>query len=321
MGFSSAGFKHVRDIGLGNECRLYAITSPLGQELRVKCYEKRNMKALHVDEFLDDLDALRGLESGQLERLFDFFQDNDYYYVVAESPSGGDMTLLRNRARELNIAMSEKWWRDIFRQLLEGIGFLHSHVVTHCNIKEANLMLKTNDIQFPVVVVVDWGVSKATSSSPGRAPGGGTLGYTPPETWESERWGPRGDVFAAGVCMLQLLADRVPPLGPRTKLTPGGIFLEGCTSVEEVRAATISRQPPLNLLPVGVSQELHGLLLSLLEKRVQFRPLVPQVLADLWFIGNVSTEPLESPTCVGTVGVTCGALRIAPTFSNSVSCG
>merc|ERR1712232_590405 len=150
----------------------------------------------------------------------------------------------------------------------------------HCDIKEPNIMLKTTNFHRPEVVLIDFGVSKTmvmTNSSLC-----GTPGYIPPETFDTGKWFPRGDVFSLGVVMPQVVCDKIPPTGMRTLQTPGGIFIEGCADMPQIQHATKTRRPPFNLFP----NHMHGLsslVQKLLEKQVRSRPSAPQALKDPWF--------------------------------------
>mmetsp|Transcript_69646 Transcript_69646/g.193845 ORF Transcript_69646/g.193845 Transcript_69646/m.193845 type:complete len:230 (+) Transcript_69646:2-691(+) len=150
----------------------------------------------------------------------------------------------------------------------------------HCDIKEPNLMLKTPSFEQPEVVVIDFGVARAMTASDATICG--TPGYIPPETWERGKWFPRGDVFSMGVCIVQLMTNKLPPVGPRTPWTEGGIFVEGALTNKEIAAATRQRQPPFHLMPL----EFKGLIRvakDTLQKEMHVRPTPVKVLSDAWF--------------------------------------
>merc|ERR1719329_227002 len=130
---------------------------------------------------------------------------------------------------EQQVPLTEEWYQHLFGQAFSGLAFMHQHALMHCDIKEANLMLKTADVHHPEVCIIDLGLSRALFVE-GSGPCG-TPGYIPPETWQTYKWFPRGDIFSMGVVCVQLLADKVPD-DKRGRL---GIFTEGCSSVEAVQ--------------------------------------------------------------------------------------
>merc|ERR1712232_152480 len=145
------------------------------------------------------------------------------------------------------------------------------------------MMLKTKDLSNPQLVLIDLGVSKAMATLKGGTLCG-TPGYIPPETWQQNKWFPKGDVFSLGVSMLQVLTCKVPPTGPRNKTTPGGIFIEGCTTLDDITQATKVRPPPLHLVP-SMLPNLRRLCEELLRKQMKERP-TPQVLLEDPLLGE-----------------------------------
>merc|ERR1712032_1684645 len=111
-----------------------------------------------------------------------------------------------------------------------GLLQLHMHAIIHGDLKEANIMLRVDDLRQPDVVLIDFGLApeflydKETMR--------GTPGYIPPETWRSHKWAPRGDCFSMGVTMFQLLSGC-----PRAF---AGIFPRVPYAYEEIAKATIS---------------------------------------------------------------------------------
>lgn len=176
-------------------------------------------------------------------------------------------------------------------QVVEGLAFMHEQAMIHCDIKEPNMMVKLPNYSAPQIVIIDFGISKAMASSDGPCLKG-TPGYLPPETYDSGFWYPRGDVFSAGVAIFQLLTDKLPPEGPRTLQTPGGIFIEGCGAMQDIQQATKTRQPPYHLLPSDTGG-LNRLLPGMLAKRMQDRPTAVQLLKDPWFTQSDSMCPRE----------------------------
>jgi tRNA A-37 threonylcarbamoyl transferase component Bud32 len=99
--------------------------------------------------------------------------------------------------------------RDICRALV----YMHaqSPPVLHRDIKPANLLLGANGH----VWLIDFGLSKSTPIQPAASHHlatmmAGTLGYTPPEQWQSAA-SPQSDVYALAATLHTLLTGHVPP--------------------------------------------------------------------------------------------------------------
>merc|ERR1712072_1122826 len=98
-------------------------------------------------------------------------------------------------------------------------------------------MFKTADYANPQVVLIDFGL---TQGSAGEWLAGGTPGYRPPETNETNIWFPRGDIFSMGVVFFQLLADKTPS----EKHGRPGLFTEGAMTLQQVVQFVMTREPP-----------------------------------------------------------------------------
>merc|ERR1712048_1393030 len=110
-------------------------------------------------------------------------------------------------ASDAGVDLDVEWYRHLYRQAFKGLEHLHQNCIVHCDIKEPNLMVKSDDFEEPEVVIIDLGLSSAFHTLNNVS---GTPGYMPPETWQKGDWFPRGDVFSMGVVCCQMLTGRVP---------------------------------------------------------------------------------------------------------------
>jgi len=280
-----SGYSVTRELGKGSQATVMLAKDRAGKEVCVKCYSKEKMDLSAVDELKDEFATMQELACQYIAQAFEIFQDQTHYYMVGEAYHGGDMTTLKARASSQGVNMNQDWWRGIFRQCFKALDWMHGQAMMHCDIKEANIMLKTSNFHSPEVVLIDFGVSRAMVGAVDKIVG--TPGFIPPETYESNgRWFPRGDLFSMGVSLLQVFIDKVAPTGSRTLKTPGGIFIEGCATIEDIARATREREPPFHLISKEYAP-LAALFRKLLAKNMSQRPSAPQVLEDAWFGGAV----------------------------------
>lgn len=281
-----AGYTLVKVLGNGSQGEAVLAHDRSGKEVCVKRYPKSAINSCGLAELIEEFETMQLLSCELIAKAMELFQDTQYFYMVNEVYKGGDFMTLVSRARAQGVPMSEHWWRTLFRQCLQALLFMHEQAMMHCDVKEANLMLRTSDFARPEVVVIDFGVSRAMASNSSGVVG--TPGYIPPETWDQGKWFPRGDVFSLGVVVVQLSSGKLPPEGPRLRSTPGGIFIEGTMTMEDVAAATRLRVPPFEAMP----KELPGLMRLakwLLQKSLNNRPTPSQALKDQWFVAAAVT--------------------------------
>jgi len=301
-----AGYRVVRTLGRGSQAVVYLAADSLSRERCVKCYAKDKVTPEALSELKDEFESLQWISCSLIAHAFEIFQDAECYYMVGEAYHGGDLTTLKERATQQAVAMTENWWRIIFSQCFQALAFLHEQALMHCDIKEPNIMLRTSDLNSPRIVLIDFGVSRAMATAD-TGIAGGTPGYIPPETWDAKAWFPSGDVFSLGVCMVQLLLDKVPRNNEHWNTR--GLFLEGCSTFADVMEATKCRVVPFQQLPQDMP-DLSAVIQRVLRKQMMMRPRAPQVLEEAWFqAGRRESEENQHgltarPTHVlGTMGI------------------
>lgn len=276
----------------------------------IKIYDKGKPNFGGIQDLRSELEAMKESEGcPHILNCYEIFQDAHNFYCVEECLDGGDWSDLRFNITKSGVLLTETYLQVIFRQAVSALDYLHRHAVMHCDIKEDNIMFKSKDYANPHVVLIDFGVCQ---SSAGSGLAGGTPGYRPPETNESDIWFPRGDIFCMGVVFFQILADK----SPSEKTGKLGLFTEGAMNIEQANFFVKTRQPPwhliINLFP-GVMAWLPGML----EKQLTQRPKAPVLLQQPWFQlpGGSAPSRLDQTTffgtCVGTV-VTQVPLPVVP---------
>lgn len=129
-------------------------------------------------------------------------------------------------------------------------------------------MVSTTNYHSPHVVLIDFGL--AASFHAGRDGACGTPGYIPPETWRTNFWVPKGDVFSLGVMFFQLMSGIDWLFGSYMN----------ASGMEEVARFTCQRSPPFE--EFADKPQLQHLLRGMMEKDVARRLAVTTVLQDPW---------------------------------------
>merc|ERR1719162_742060 len=155
--------------------------------------------------------------------------------------AGGDLQQLRGKAKTANVSLTEEYFRNVFRQCLQGLDHIHEHGLMHCDLKEPNIMIKNSNLRKPQVAIIDFGLAHACVGS---GESGGTPGYIPPETNANYIWYPKGDIFSMGVTFFGLLADETPNENTGTF----GVFQKGFQTEEDIVNFTATRPLPCDFI-------------------------------------------------------------------------
>ncbi|KAJ8725674.1 hypothetical protein PYW08_003857 [Mythimna loreyi] len=136
--------------------------------------------------------------------LYTFFEDAHYVYLVLELAHNGEL------AKHFKLGtrgLSEKAAADIFRQVLSGVLYLHTHNIIHRDLSLNNLLL-TKDLN---VKIADFGLATQLNGPDEKhVTMCGTPNYISPEVASREFHGLPADVWGLG-CMLYTLLVGSPP--------------------------------------------------------------------------------------------------------------
>jgi len=160
--------------------------------------------------------AAAGLDNAGIVSVYDYGEEAGFAYIAMEYVEGRSL----RDCLECKAAFSIGDSVDIMSQLLEALQYAHEHGVWHRDIKPANVLI-THSGQ---IKVADFGIARTeTSTSDGAEDIMGTPGYIAPETYLSDTFDNRVDVFAAGAVLYQLFAGVPAFVG-----TAEQIMLQAC---------------------------------------------------------------------------------------------
>ncbi|KAL8272027.1 hypothetical protein Esti_004151 [Eimeria stiedai] len=176
-----------------------------GQEYAVKVISKRQVKQKTDKELLlKEVELLKKLDHPNIMKLYEFFEDKGYFYLVTEVYTGGELfdeIISRKRFSEVDAAR-------IIRQVLSGITYMHKNKVVHRDLKPENLLLesKRKDAN---IRIIDFGLSTHFESTKKMKDKIGTAYYIAPEVLHGT-YDEKCDVWSTGV-ILYILLSGCPP--------------------------------------------------------------------------------------------------------------
>jgi serine/threonine-protein kinase len=156
------------------------------------------------------------LEHPGIVSVYDYGEEAGYAYIAMEYVEGRSLRDCFARNDSFSIGDSI----DIMSQLLEALQYAHDHGVWHRDIKPANVLISHGG----QIKIADFGIARTEpSTSDGPEDVMGTPGYIAPETYLSDTFDNRVDVFGAGAVLYQLFAGVPAFVG-----TAGQIMLQAC---------------------------------------------------------------------------------------------
>eukprot|EP00434_Breviolum_minutum_P003904 symbB.v1.2.003431.t1/scaffold195.1/size274553/2 len=138
-------------------------------------------------------------------RVYEVMEDPTAFYIVMEKVGGLDLFETLEHMRKIPVSTT----RDIMRQLLESLVFLHAHCAVHKDLKLENVMVdcgeslsgKSKTLSLQAVKVIDFDTLESWS------PAGSTAKDV--EAYAG-KYSPLSDIFACGVILYRLLTGKFP---------------------------------------------------------------------------------------------------------------
>lgn len=136
-------------------------------------------------------------------KMYETFETTNYLMIVVEFISGGDLlSFLRKRNK-----VSEPVAKFLFKQLMEGLKYMHSQGIIHRDVKLDNILLDADSS----IKLCDLGVSKLIKQGEIMTEQCGTPAYIAPEIISGEGYSGFGaDMWSAGVVLYALLSGTMP---------------------------------------------------------------------------------------------------------------
>lgn len=172
-------------------------------------------------------------------------------YMVMEFLEGRDLESLVHERKRLPVEEAIEY----FLQACEAIAEAHSLGIVHRDLKPANLFLGSRRDGSPIVKVLDFGISKISSTMGGSdgamtrtsAIMGSPLYMSPEQMTSSRDVDARSDIWALGVILYELLSGAQP--------FTGETLPQVCAQVLEAKPARLGSLVPG--LPTGLEAAVH----------------------------------------------------------------
>lgn len=172
-----------------------------------------------IESFITEAKRINklSLQHPGIVRVNENFKANDTAYYVMEYIKGYSVRKYVRRSKAGRLTEDEAL--QLFRPIVETVGYLHKNKVTHLDIKPDNILIRENG----QTVIIDFGLSKhynskGTPTSTTKA-FGCSDGYSPMEQYAGiTTFTPEADIYALAATLLYMLTGKDPQKS--TEITP-----------------------------------------------------------------------------------------------------
>lgn len=244
-----------------------------------------------IERLRSEIAIMRDLRHKNLVQLYDVFENVDTLFLVMELCPGGELfDRITDKSR-----YSERDAAFVLRQILEGLAFMHSQKIAHCDLKPDNFLFSSKDKKADLKII-DFGMSKKLKRRQEMSSLRGTPYYIAPEVL-SGNYSECCDMWSFGVVMFVMLFGYPPFFGD----TDNEIF-------ERIKKGfypeTRKGYGPFFAEAIPISDGAKHLLKHLLEKDTAKRFTAQEALEHPWVNGEgVSETPMPSAVLKGVAQV------------------
>jgi BR serine/threonine kinase len=149
-----------------------------------------------------EIALMRLCEHPNLVKLYGQFESHEHRYMFLELARGGELFDLLVAKRRLDLPLACAF----FREIIDGLEYLHSHGICHRDLKAENILLdERNHIKIADFGFARWmGTNLAHKSC-------GSPHYAAPEIVEGRIYDPRfSDIWSCGVILFAMVAGHLP---------------------------------------------------------------------------------------------------------------
>ena len=159
------------------------------------------------NKFIEEAEALYGMNHPNVVRVTDFFEENSTAYYVMDYIDGAPLSSLIERRGRL----SESESLGYIRQVAEALDYIHSQNRLHLDVKPQNIMIDGNG----KAILIDFGVSKQYDEANGENTStllGSTPGYAPIEQSGHTlvKFNAATDIYSLGATLYKSLTGTTP---------------------------------------------------------------------------------------------------------------
>ena len=198
-------YKIGKKIGTGAFSEVFECEHVVTKEMcAVKVINKNiftNVEKLQVN---NEIAILKLVDHPNVIKLKEIYEDANNIYIVLELIVDGDFfNFIHNKS-----CFKDDELKNIMKQLLDAIAYLHEFGIVHCDIKPENILY--NKTTSSVIKLTDFGLSRMILSNQTLNISCGTLQYVSPEILSSVGSGMESDMWSIGIIMYLLANGKLP---------------------------------------------------------------------------------------------------------------
>ena len=174
-----------------------------GHLVAMKTFVKKELKnSITKERLKNEVEVLSKLHHPFINKILDNFETETHFFIVMEYICGDLLSFIRKRNK-----LNEYSAKIIFKQIIEGLKYIHKKKIIHRDIKLDNILIDlTNTIK-----ICDFGVSRKIEKGTLIYERCGTPAYIAPEIYAKIGYDDcQSDIWSAGITLYYMLSGSLP---------------------------------------------------------------------------------------------------------------
>ncbi|KAF8524190.1 hypothetical protein JB92DRAFT_2881468 [Gautieria morchelliformis] len=249
-------------IGRGQFGSVYrALNLNTGQMVAVKRIRLEGLSETEVAQLTHEVEIVKRLSHPSIVKYEGMAKDSDTLSIVLEYAENGSLAQTLKAFGKLNEGLVASY----VTKVLEGLHYLHTSQVVHCDLKAANILTtKTGNVKLS-----DFGVSlnlRVRAMEQIKNDIAGTPNWMAPEVIELRGASPASDIWSLACTIIELLTGRPPYADVQNGMSVMFRIVED----------------PMPPIPEGLSEPLQDFLTSCFNKDPAQRPNAEMLFEHPW---------------------------------------
>ena len=183
-----------------------AINLKTNKEYAVKVINKSKLSLKNYKLIHHEMNIMKLLNHPNIVSLVDYFEDDEFIYIVMDYLSGGDLLEYIGNKEEL---ISEKIACRIIKNIAKGIKYMNLFGLIHRDLKPENIVFEKKD-DIKSLKIIDFGLTKTLGRQEKTNEAIGTITYLAPEIFTHKPYNHKVDIWSIGIILYFLLSGCLP---------------------------------------------------------------------------------------------------------------